>query len=105
MLYSDQSMLAAPLIRRYSSSTRTSNEIRRSFINFFECNGHKFPPSSKVVRPRLDESNPFETPELHPLRGVLTGKYEAKFPRVVNIQKYLLYNSIGDVGKDLSTLS
>ncbi|GMR35266.1 hypothetical protein PMAYCL1PPCAC_05461, partial [Pristionchus mayeri] len=97
--------LVAPIIRRYSSSTRASNEIRHEFINFFKSEGHKSMPSTKVVRPWFDEKNPFKTPELNRLRGVLTGKRKAKSPRVVNVQKYFLYNSIADVGKDLSTLS
>ncbi|GMR35265.1 hypothetical protein PMAYCL1PPCAC_05460, partial [Pristionchus mayeri] len=95
-------MLAVPFIRRYY---RTSNEIRRSFIQFFESESHQFEPSAKVVRPRFDDVNPFITPELHPLRSVLSGKSSATSPRVVNVQKCLLYNSIGEVGKDLSTLS
>ncbi|GMR38333.1 hypothetical protein PMAYCL1PPCAC_08528 [Pristionchus mayeri] len=100
-------MLAARFIRRYSSSNRTSNEIRRSFVNFFESEGHVLVPSSNVVRPRMDETNPFETPELNQLRGVLTGKAKAKrwSPSVVNVQKYLHHNSMNDVGKDLNGLS
>ncbi|GMR35262.1 hypothetical protein PMAYCL1PPCAC_05457 [Pristionchus mayeri] len=98
-------MLVLPFVRHYSRYSRSSKAIRRSFIDFFESEGHKVVPSTKVVRPRFDEKNPFETPELNRLRGVLSGKSKAKSPRVVNVQKYLLHNSIGDVGKDLSTLS
>lgn len=74
-----------------------SEELRQSFIEFFEKKGHKAIPSFPVV-PQNDPSVLFTTAGMHPLVPYLMGEVHPLGKRLVDSQKCLRTKDIDEVG-------
>ncbi len=80
-----------------------ANELRESYIAFFEGRGHRRIPSASL-RPENDPTVLFTTAGMHPLVPFLLGEPHPLGRRLVNYQKCLRTNDIDEVG-DLSHLT
>jgi alanyl-tRNA synthetase len=65
----------------------TSDEIRRTFIEFFEARGHLRLPSASLVPAELDPSALFTVAGMHPLKPYFQGVERPPRPRVTTCQK------------------
>ncbi|KJH45829.1 alanine--tRNA ligase [Dictyocaulus viviparus] len=95
-------------VRHYMST----DDIRRSFIRFFENHGHLHVPSSSVLAPSSDESLIFTNAGMNQFKSLFMGDSNNKgssFERVVNYQKCIRaggkHNDLDNVGRDLHHLS
>lgn len=80
-----------------------SNEIRKTFLEFFEKRGHKIVPSSSLV-PKDDPSVLFTTAGMQQFKLYYIGKKDAKKDfgtlNTVSSQKSLRTSDIGEVGDE-----
>ncbi|MDP4091667.1 MAG: alanine--tRNA ligase, partial [Bacillota bacterium] len=76
-----------------------ANELRRSYVEFFEKNGHKKIGSASLF-PDNDPSVLFTTAGMHPLVPYLLGGKHPHGKRLVNIQKCVRTGDIDEVGDD-----
>ncbi len=81
----------------------TGNEIRQSFIDFFEGKGHKFVKSSSLV-PGGDTTLLFTNAGMVQFKDVFLGTDQRDYNRAVNSQKCMRvagkHNDLEDVGRD-----
>jgi alanyl-tRNA synthetase len=77
----------------------TSQEIRDKYLKFFETKNHKIIPSASLV-PANDPTVLFTTAGMHPLVPYLLGEVHPQGNRLVNFQKCLRTDDIGEVGDD-----
>jgi len=81
----------------------TGNEIRQSFIQFFEERGHTFVPSSSLV-PGGDQTLLFTNAGMVQFKDVFLGTDKRPYARAVNSQKCMRvagkHNDLEDVGRD-----
>lgn len=81
----------------------TGNEIRQSFIQFFEERGHTFVPSSSLV-PGGDQTLLFTNAGMVQFKDVFLGTDKRPYTRAVNSQKCMRvagkHNDLEDVGRD-----
>ena len=81
----------------------TANEIRTSFIEFFEERKHSFVPSSPVV-PADDPTLLFTNAGMNQFKDVLLGTGKRPYSRAVNSQKCIRvsgkHNDLEEVGHD-----
>lgn len=75
----------------------TSNEIRKTFLNFFQERGHSIIPSASLI-PENDPSVLFNTAGMQPLVPYLLGQKHPAGTRLVNYQKCVRTNDIDEVG-------
>ena len=79
-----------------------ANEIRRSFIGFFEERGHTVVPAAPLV-PRNDPTLYFVNAGMVPFKEHFTGAEPAPWPRAVSAQKCLRvsgkHNDLDNVGR------
>lgn len=75
----------------------TGDELRQSFLSFFEQHGHKVLPSASLV-PQNDSSVLFTTAGMHPLVPYLLGVPHPEGRRLSDIQKCLRTGDIEEVG-------
>ncbi|KAH7727113.1 alanyl-tRNA synthetase [Aphelenchoides avenae] len=89
----------------YRHSKLTANQIRRSFIEYFQQSGHVHVPSSSVV-PKKDPTLFFVNAGMNQFKPILLGEQEPApdLKRVVNSQKCIRmggkHNDLEDVGRD-----
>lgn len=80
-----------------------SNEVRDSFVKFFENRGHRFVPSSPVV-PYDDPTLLFTNAGMNQFKDVFLGKGKRDYTRAVNYQKCIRvsgkHNDLEEVGHD-----
>ncbi len=74
-----------------------SNDIRTTFLNFFEKRGHAIVPSASVV-PENDPSVLFTTAGMQPLVPYLLGERHPSGTRIANVQKCVRTGDIEEVG-------
>jgi alanyl-tRNA synthetase len=82
----------------------TSNEIRRSFLEFFERHGHRIVPSSPLV-PAGDPTLLFTNAGMNQFKDVFLGKDRREYRRATSSQKCMRvsgkHNDLENVGPSL----
>ena len=80
----------------------TGNEIRLSFLNYFERNGHRVVPSSPLV-PHNDPTLLFTNAGMNQFKDVFLGQEKREYVRACSSQKCLRaggkHNDLDEVGK------
>lgn len=78
------------------------NEIRSTFLNYFESHGHKIVPSASLIP--NDPTLLFTVAGMVPWKGILQGTEPAFAPRVADVQKCIRaggkHNDLEEVGFD-----
>ncbi|ODN31276.1 alanine--tRNA ligase [Fervidobacterium thailandense] len=75
----------------------TSEEIRESFLSFFESKGHKRLPSASLIPD--DPQLLFTVAGMVPFKPIFWGKVEPVYTRVTTCQKCVRTNDIENVGR------
>jgi alanyl-tRNA synthetase len=82
----------------------TSNEIRRSFLEFFKANGHRVVPSSPLV-PGDDPTLLFTNAGMNQFKDVFLGRERREYKRAATSQKVMRvsgkHNDLDNVGPSL----
>src|SRR5690348_9482761 len=65
----------------------TTDEIRRTFLEFFESRDHKRLPSAPLIPAQFDPSALFTVAGMHPLKPYFQGVERPPHPRVTTCQK------------------
>ena len=77
------------------------NDIRKSFLNFFQLNDHKILKSSPLI-PHNDPTLLFTNAGMVQFKNQFTGKENIKYPRIVTSQKCIRaggkHNDLENVG-------
>ena len=80
----------------------TYDEIRKTFLEYFESHGHKIVPSASLIP--NDPTLLFTVAGMVPWKGILQGTEPAFAPRVADVQKCIRaggkHNDLEDVGFD-----
>ena len=80
---------------------KTTNEIRKTFLDFFARNGHEIVPSSPLV-PRNDPTLMFTNAGMVQFKNVFTGNEKREYKRAVTSQKCVRaggkHNDLENVG-------
>lgn len=80
----------------------TYNDIRKTFLEFFESKGHKIVPSASLIP--NDPTLLFTVAGMVPWKGILQGTEPAFAPRVADVQKCIRaggkHNDLDEVGFD-----
>ena len=81
----------------------TSQEIRKSFLNFFEKKGHKIVPSAPMVI-KDDPTLMFTNAGMNQFKNIILGNDPIKYSRIADSQKCLRvsgkHNDLEEVGRD-----
>ena len=81
----------------------TSNEIRKSFLDFMASKGHQIVPSAPMVI-KDDPTLMFTNAGMNPWKGIILGNDPIKYARVADSQKCLRvsgkHNDLEEVGHD-----
>ena len=81
----------------------TSQEIRQSFLDYFEKKGHKIVPSAPMVI-KDDPTLMFTNAGMNPWKGIILGNDPIQYSRVADSQKCLRvsgkHNDLEEVGHD-----
>lgn len=75
----------------------TSEQIRKSFLEFFKSKGHAVIPSASLI-PENDPTTLFTTAGMHPLVPYLMGEKHPAGKRLANVQKCIRTSDIDEVG-------
>ena len=82
----------------------TSNDIRRSFLEFFKANGHRVVPSSPLV-PSDDPTLLFTNAGMNQFKDVFLGRENREYKRAATSQKVMRvsgkHNDLDNVGPSL----
>ncbi len=76
----------------------TTDEIRETFLSFFEGKGHKRMASGSLVPASFDPSVLLTTAGMHPLKAYFAGQEEPPAPRMTSAQKCFRTTDIENVG-------
>lgn len=76
----------------------TADEIRQTWLRFFESKGHKIEPSASLV-PMGDKTLLWINAGVAPLKKYFDGSAMPPNPRLTNIQKCIRTNDIDNVGR------
>ena len=76
----------------------TADEIRQTWLRFFESKGHKIEPSASLV-PMGDKTLLWINAGVAPLKKYFDGSAMPVNPRITNIQKCIRTNDIDNVGR------
>src|SRR5256886_11758833 len=76
----------------------TSDEIRRTYINFFEERDHKRLPSASLIPAEFDPSALFTVAGMHPLKPYFLGIERPPHPRATSCQKTFRTPDIDIIG-------
>ena len=80
----------------------TYNEIRKTFLDYFESHGHRIVPSASLIP--NDPTLLFTVAGMVPWKGILQGAEPAFAPRVADVQKCIRaggkHNDLDEVGFD-----
>ena len=76
----------------------TTDEIRETFLSFFEGKGHKRLPSASLVPAAFDASVLLTTAGMHPLKAYFAGQEPPPAPRMTSAQKCFRTTDIENVG-------
>ncbi len=80
------------------SPSHSSNELRKSFLEFFEANGHKIVASSPLV-PKDDPTLLFASAGMVQFKKFFSGTEPLPYPRACSCQKCLRASDLDEVGK------
>jgi alanyl-tRNA synthetase len=78
--------------------TMTSDEIRETFLSFFEQRDHLRRPSASLVPATFDASVLLTTAGMHPLKPYFLGQEQPPSPRLTSCQKCFRTTDIDNVG-------
>lgn len=96
-----QSLYNAPC-EKQGKVNMTYDDIRKSFLDYFESKGHKIVPSASLIP--NDPTLLFTVAGMVPWKGILQGTEPAFAPRVADVQKCIRaggkHNDLEDVGFD-----
>ncbi|HEV2753189.1 MAG TPA: alanine--tRNA ligase, partial [Solirubrobacteraceae bacterium] len=76
----------------------TSDEIRETYLRFFEERDHRRLPSGSLVPPAGDTSVLLTTAGMHPLKAYFQGRERPPAPRMTSVQKCFRTPDIDNVG-------
>src|SRR5947199_6902589 len=76
----------------------TSDEIRRTFLEFFEQRDHRRLASASLIPAQLDPSALFTIAGMHPLKPFFLGQERPPYPRVTTCQKTFRTADIDIIG-------
>ncbi|MEA2295000.1 MAG: alanyl-tRNA synthetase, partial [Solirubrobacteraceae bacterium] len=76
----------------------TSDEIRETFLSFFEKNDHKRLSSAPLVPASYDPSVLLTTAGMHPLKPYFMGLEDPPYPRLTSCQKCFRTGDIDIIG-------
>jgi alanyl-tRNA synthetase len=79
-------------------TARTTDEIRETFLGFFERHDHKRLPSASLVPSAYDPSVLLTTAGMHPLVPYFRGEEQPPQPRLTTVQKCFRTTDIDNVG-------
>src|SRR5947209_8055635 len=71
----------------YTAEQMTSDDIRRTYLEFFEQRDHRRLPSASLMPAELDPSALFTIAGMHPLKPYFLGAERAPHPRATSCQK------------------
>ncbi len=83
---------------RRVKSTQTTDEIRETFLRYFEARDHKRLPSASLVPSAYDPSVLLTTAGMHPLVPFFRGEEQPPHPRLATVQKCFRTTDIDNVG-------
>src|SRR3954452_15464322 len=83
----------------------SSDEIRETFLSFFEQRAHKRLPSASLVPADDDPSVLLTTAGMHPLKNYFLGRERPPHPRLCSCQKCFRAVDIENVGNTLRHLT
>jgi alanyl-tRNA synthetase len=84
--------------RRVSARAVSTDEIRETFLAFFERHDHKRLPSASLVPSSYDPSVLLTTAGMHPLVPYFKGDEKPPYPRLASCQKCFRTTDIENVG-------
>src|ERR1700691_2218409 len=76
----------------------TSDEIRRTYLSFFESRGHQRVESASLIPSGHDPSALFTIAGMHPLKPYFLGTERAPHPRLTSCQKTFRTADIDIIG-------
>ncbi|MCW2950979.1 MAG: alanyl-tRNA synthetase [Conexibacter sp.] len=85
--------------------TMTSDEIRSTFLDFYEQRDHHRLPSAPLVPATFDPSVLLTTAGMHPLKPYFAGQERPPYPRLTSCQKCFRASDIENVGTTLRHLT
>ena len=104
VLRSSDPTIIAQALCKYNTEAMTSAEIRRSFLAFFEQNGHRVVPSSSLV-PTHDPTLLFTNAGMNQFKDVFLGTERREYSRAATAQKCMRvggkHNDLENVGPSL----